>query len=573
MADEDAQAIARFTKAVLTSGDTIDFNPGITVIVGPNNVGKTRFLLEIGGNAPLDRPNIVQNVDAHVLVDHETFIRWFEREFGGADPKLSDPEVPLPLPNGTAVYPRRIPEALRQGHEVDLVRIFLHHLDVERRANLTNVSEAYDPQIELPSTPQQHIWHDPTKEQILNDAVFSILGEHVSVHRARGTKISLHTGTPESKPWPNHTQYVSEMARLPEVSKEGHGKRSVIGMLLEVIAGASPVLLIDEPELFLHPPQARALGRVLSQFRDRGTQIILATHSADILQGLVSALTDTADLTVVRMTRSGDHNHAAQIDPATIVAIARDPLLRHSSILDGLFYQGTVVCESGGDCMYYRAVLDHLSVPGEASRPSDVHFTHCSGKSRVHSAVRALRAARVPVVSIVDIDILQEPQLWERLLAAHGLDAKDPELEKNVATVRRAINQDNRRPKRRYVREEICELLKQSNAERLSGEEIQSIRSSVKYEDGWKEFKRLGEDFLKGDSYQALRKVLDWVKEAGLFVVPVGELESFHRDVNSGDKNAWLANVLEGDHIVKNGRRSEEFVWEVVRFLSNQTGT
>jgi hypothetical protein len=51
-------------------------------------------------------------------------------------------------------------------------------------------------------------------------------------------------------------RYGEALQRLPRLDSDGDGVRSFVGTLLATFCGAHPVLLIDEPEAFLHPPQA-----------------------------------------------------------------------------------------------------------------------------------------------------------------------------------------------------------------------------------------------------------------------------------------------------------------------------
>jgi len=46
---------------------------------------------------------------------------------------------------------------------------------------------------------------------------------------------------------------------LPQVQEQGDDVKSFVGMLLAITATEYPLLLIDEPETFLHPPQAYLL--------------------------------------------------------------------------------------------------------------------------------------------------------------------------------------------------------------------------------------------------------------------------------------------------------------------------
>ena len=55
-------------------------------------------------------------------------------------------------------------------------------------------------------------------------------------------------------------ELVDRLAALPLIETQSDGVRAFAGLLLTLIAVRHPVLLLDEPETFLHPPQARAFG-------------------------------------------------------------------------------------------------------------------------------------------------------------------------------------------------------------------------------------------------------------------------------------------------------------------------
>ncbi|MGW3149098.1 AAA family ATPase [Streptomyces sp. NPDC001177] len=58
-------------------------------------------------------------------------------------------------------------------------------------------------------------------------------------------------------------EYLSALASLPGLMQQGDGMRSLLGLLVPLVTSLYPIVFIDEPEAFLHPPQATALGRIL----------------------------------------------------------------------------------------------------------------------------------------------------------------------------------------------------------------------------------------------------------------------------------------------------------------------
>lgn len=65
---------------------------------------------------------------------------------------------------------------------------------------------------------------------------------------------------------------------------ENHGFRSFVATYLVLKCGRRPLLLLDEPEAFLHPPQTKRLAQIIGEAaNEESSQIFIATHSRDIL--------------------------------------------------------------------------------------------------------------------------------------------------------------------------------------------------------------------------------------------------------------------------------------------------
>ena len=70
--------------------------------------------------------------------------------------------------------------------------------------------------------------------------------------------------------------------------------RSFASVILHLLAPITPsILLLDEPEAFLHPPQARLLGEIIAKEKSHRAQLFVATHSSDVLQGLMNVAPTT----------------------------------------------------------------------------------------------------------------------------------------------------------------------------------------------------------------------------------------------------------------------------------------
>ena len=158
---------------------------------------------------------------------------------------------------------------------------------------------------------------------------------------------------------------------------QGDGMVGFTGVLLSLLIENYSVYLIDEPESFLHPPQARILGTEIPELLDN-RQAFISTHSEHLLKGLLEAAPER--IKVVRISREGNKNSFSIINTDDISKIWKDTLLRQSNVLQGLFYDAVVICESDSDCQFYSAILTYNKE--QMSKRDNTFFVYGSTKSR-----------------------------------------------------------------------------------------------------------------------------------------------------------------------------------------------
>jgi hypothetical protein len=564
----------QINELLLTSGESVPLKEGVTLIVGPNNSGKSALLRETHalicaqlGQQPVCR--VVKQVDMSFLCSAEEAIQDLKtvlpyREPGQGE-TMGHAEPVFLLPGSQALAVSTIRQLWSSNTGLGpLGQVHSLLFTAEQRTGMAHPAQAFNSLTEAPQQPLQMLWLNRTLEARLSAAVKAAFGEPITVNRYAGQQISLHVGTPltpESIPPPGQ-QYLRELATLPQAYEQGDGMKSFIGILMTVIAGNHQLLLVDEPEAFLHPPQARLLGRLLSEMCQQGVRVVVATHSIDIIQGITSTSERATPVAIHRLTRRGLDNHVATIDRDSVKTLYTDPLLRHSSILDGLFYHGVVVCESEGDCTYYGAVNSEAATGGAL----DLHFTHASGKSRIGRAVAALKSAKVPVATIVDIDILQDDFEFNRLLASHGIDAAP--YTGQLKVIQDAVKGKGQTVQRAKVRDAISAIF-QGGPTDLSKEEILLVRTAVQAKSGWKLFKTSGVALFSGHPRAVAEQLMTDLQASGVFLVPCGELEGFHPAVIATDKLKWLQEVLESELYLASGDHTR-FVSRVRQYIAGQ---
>jgi predicted ATP-dependent endonuclease of OLD family len=192
------------------------------------------------------------------------------------------------------------------------------------------------------------------------------------------------------------------------------------------------MFFVDEPEVFLHSPQAFLMGKMLAKETPRNRQLFIATHSTDVLRGLLDE--GLGRIKIVRITRTDDTNDIKELQPDDVKRAWKSPLLRFSKVLDGLFHDGVVVCEGDADCRFFSAMVDAVT---RGEKIPDLAYVHGAGLSRIPSIIKSLRPIGVPVRVVADFDVLRESKTLQAIYESLGGDW--PEIEKDVTDIQNAI--------------------------------------------------------------------------------------------------------------------------------------
>ena len=335
-------------------------------------------------------------------------------------------------------------------------------------------------------------------------------------------------------------KYYATLSKNPAIHEQGDGMRSFAGILMRLLYGKFSVYFIDEPESFLHPPQAKAIGRAIGEILTSKQQAFIATHSEYVLQGLIEVCPKRVK--VVRVTRHENVNEISVLSNDAFDAIWKDSLLRHSNIMEGLFHNSVVICESDTDCRFYSMIDAHLKK--EAKRYPEALFVHCGGKQRLKVAVRALQSLKVPVKIVADIDLINDTQPYLNELAAIVGVELDASFNSAYNKLKSSFNH-NAGVSKVEVEALISEIIKNTPGDYLSSKSIDKIRSVTDKKNRIGSIKTNGKAAIPpGDATKGFEYIDKRLREKGVFLVPVGELEGFVRQVG-GHGSAWLGNLMQ----------------------------
>lgn len=521
-----AQKPQVFIKRITFNDNTqlsLDHN-SIVVFTGANNSGKSQVLKDIEDylRDPKTKSIVIKKIECNYRgeITETTFLK---------DHFYSNQQGEYGLPDSINYDSKdRLHRFWKERYLYVLHKLFVKRLSTEIRLTSSNALER---NIQPEKHPIFKLNNSESLTQTLSDYFRQAFGVDLILNRNEMRTIPLHIGqAPDKTAFTINRQddYYNQVKTLPKLQEQGDGMRSFASILLDTFTSDHTIILIDEPEAFLHPPQARILGKMLAKNNPDNRQLLISTHSEDFLQGLIDANSD--NVTIIRIDRGENINRMSVLQNDEIKKLWSNPILRYSNILSGLFHEKVVVCESDYDCLFYQAIINAVYEHKKEIAP-DMLFTHCGGKTRIKDVVSALKAVNVPVVAICDFDLLNASQNFKTIAASFGLDWKA------TLFVDMKIIYDN-----------------------MNGK-------SSKENNAWDQIKKIGKSGFTGDAPAAYAKVEAVCKSAGLFVVPVGEMECFDKTINK-EKKDWVYSVLENYDLAvePNLKEAREFVQLVVDY-------
>ncbi len=412
----------------------------------------------------------------------------------------------------------------------------------------------------------------------LQEEVEAAFGRHLTLEDRWSQTVALRVSDASPPDDPDALrEFVAGAALLPEA---GDGIRSFVGTMLAALCGSQPILLIDEPESFLHPPQIRRLARSVSALaRDARRQVIFATHSLDVIDG---ALKSGARVGFVRLSREGAVNRAQALQPDDVRHLLERPMLRSLKVMDGLFHEGVVVCESDSDARFYEAMSDRVDRSfGEAR--ADLFFAPAYGKGELKVVAGAYERIGVRCVVIADIDLFDNVRDVIDVIESLDEDLRDDELKLLTASVHEVAGFLSDIPWKHSITELATQLdaaassLREDN--QISDDLRREITRILREAQPRSQAKLSGLAALSGEQLRKARQLFTLLEAHGLFVVPRGELERWWPEGPQNNKLAWFGKCVEllersdEDDWPNELREALEFVRRVREYLRTTTSS
>jgi hypothetical protein len=515
----------------------LSFSPGpMTVFVGPNNSGKSLALRELedfiesGGESlghivagvepDLPSPGVVREMvlsrevtDADGPPPPPGFTRVVRLkapgEFNGR--RAEDPAEPL---EEQLIDLDAVTRALSDVDHLNdeefallcraVLTLFLIRLDGQTRLALTQPRAVGKPG-DHPAHHLAVLWRDHEARERIREITGDAFHLYFAIDRSSSHglfRIRMAERAPmdAAEEQGDDERARAYHGRAHDIAQLSDGVRAFTGLTAAVMSADYRIMLVDEPEAFLHPPLARKLGKRLTQLAsERGANVLASTHSPEFLMGCVQSGQRT---NVVRLTWRGGVATARLLAADKLGVMMKDPLLRSTGVLGALFHEGAIVCEADADRVFYAEINERL-LAARGGGADGCLFLNAQNKQTIRRIIRPLREMGIPAVAVVDLDILKG-------------------------------------------REDFRDLLKATYVPQVFWEPWEEQRARLQQ-------KLKGEDWKSGGIYRTPREVraaaeqlLGSCAEYGLFIVPAGELECWLPELEVGGHGPeWLTAVFQ----------------------------
>lgn len=515
-------------------------NDDIVVFVGANNVGKSRVLKDI-------KNDILESSSKKVIVDEieyqdtnfeEINMRNYFKNNFELGPNGYDIAVDV---NHTHNYNEHNFQNVKSGDK-HFYKVLFSFLSTESRLNMTAPISYSFINDKLRFNVMRKLERDKKNITTLNDIVFSCFGKKIDISEGTwqnavyklykfGTKDeidkSVSSDTREAR---------CLLESLENLNDQGDGIRSAVAILASLITTTHSLYLIDEPETFLHPPQARILGRNIVDL-SQNKQCFISTHNIDLLRGMLEK--NYARIKIIKINRTDNVNEFYVLDNDSIKVVSDDKNLKYSNILNGLFYNTVVLCENESDCKFYSALLEKI----DNDCYQNTLFCAVGGKDQFKIIIPLLNKLKINFLVIADLDLINNRDKLKDLI-----NSIETNKYNQISSIHNDFlnlfesKTDDQVKKQSEIKEEILSFI--TDTPYMSDETASKIRQVLKNISHLKLLKNCGKSCLPaGECVQKYNQIINFLNKSNIFVVECGEIERFITEID-GHGSLWVEEVF-----------------------------
>jgi len=562
---------------------------GLILIVGPNSSGKSQLLRDIYHRLAGDSRNLVVANKIKVAdMELESLISCLKSEgylyslYNDDGVERLRPMTTFGTGEAAAELDPNQSKAWYQTHKqlessprkrrseflAYFGKMLVTQLFLERRLSALSAVSTID----FENSSPQHDLHalylnNPAREELLNE-VRASFAKAIWPDISRGNVLCMRISSDDKGELPSAEDRLDprKMRLFRTIETEGDGFKSYVATCVALLLNRRPVCLLDEPELCLHPPQALSLGRFIGRYGASDASVTLvSTHSSEILRGAIQA---QSNIQIIRLIRQNGGFHAHLVPAPVLQAALARPTVRAESVLDGIFSQAVVLVEADTDRTVYEAVWEALLDEFN----NDIHFSAVGGIGGFADTRHLYCTLNIPSAVIADLDLLTKIDTLERILKS---SIKSEETVDRLYAEARGINSIMRTIPPTISADEVRGRLIDISASAMNWSNGDDARRRnevlvvARELDRMARVKAVGVNGFEEPFKQRLKNFLESLAHEGIFLVPVGELESWlsTAEIKASRKKKWnWAN--EAASFVRSHAPEEHGIWEFVRSIA-----
>ena len=516
----------------------------IVLLVGPNNVGKSRAIKDLRddlngiGDSPQSRVIIKEIEYTTSGFTAEALMEFFKKNR---------------IPNDLGEYYFSVDQYhnytfttsdfLNYSDERIFYKALFSFLSTENRLDITQP-------IKFPSITDNHaisimkeLEHDSESINQLNEYLGRSFDKWIDVFEdylhdgiVKKYKIGSIQEIVEALNADKRTN-ANKLRNMDDLQDQGDGIRSAVATLASLIVNEHLLFLIDEPETFLHPPQARMLGRNIVKL-SQGKQCFISTHSIDFIKGVLES--GYQRVKIIKIDRTENTNRFNIIDGDVISQIANDKNLKYTNILDGLFYSQLVLCEDESDCKFYSAVLEHL----DSKTYQSTLFCAVGGKHQFKKIVPLLNGLQINYIIVADIDLIDDIIFLKQLMNSIESNCYDKiqfQHKEFIEKYRAKVNPQLKTQAK--LKSDINALL--TDSDYMTESVARQIKDLLKIPNAFALLKKEGIHSLpEGECSSLFYEIKNFLNSHKTFILECGEIEQLVSDVD-GHGISWVEKTFE----------------------------
>jgi len=443
-------------------------------------------------------------------------------------------------------------------------------LFLNNRLTLMDACPTFDHRKQGPSKTLQSLYRNREAKPALHEEGARVFQCAVWVDNTRHAELVLRVSDSVGLPSPEDRLEPEAMDRYRTIETEGDGLRSYMAICATLLLETRPLCLVDEPEMCLHPPQAYAIGRFIGTHASEETCTVVATHSSHVLRGILET---SPRAHVIRLTHVDSAFRGRTLTPDLLKKATSKPRSRSEVVLEGLLSHAVVLCEAETDRLVYESTYRTFQ-----DRRLDLRFVPCQGTGGFVDPLRLYSALEVPTAVIADLDFLAKDRELKRVLVGLGVCGDDAKglcdrARCAVSQIRSCLPQmtfGDVQAKLKALAHTPFDFASSGDA-KLRGELSGIVRMLYRLHHlQQRGLEAIPETVTMPDSSVFLRielnTLLSDLQSHGVFLVPVGELESWlpvqMRGHSREDKSRWA--MLAAEKIEDIGERHGD-VWEFIK--------